>query len=64
MSLLHFDLTKLVRRTGFRTHFLQNSKNFKISNEIYTESFKLMKFDDKFLNYWNWLINSRIMTLL
>ena len=64
MSLLHFDLRKPVRRTGFRTYFLQNSKNFKISNKIYTESFILMKFDDKFLNYWNWLIYSRIMTLL
>ena len=50
MTLLHFDLRKPVQRTGFRTHFLQNSKKFKISNEIYTESFILMKFDDKFLN--------------
>ena len=63
MTLLHFDLRKPVRRTGFRTHFLQNSKNFKLSNEIYTEGFILMKFYDKFLNCWNWLINSRIMTL-
>ena len=23
-----------------------------------------MKFDDKFLNCWNWFINSKIMTLL
>ena len=52
-----------MRRTGFRTHFLQNSKNFKISNKIYTESFILMKFDDKFLHCWNWFINTRIMTL-
>ena len=50
MTLLHFNLRKPVRRTDFRTHFLQNSKNFKISNEIYTESFILMKFDDKSLN--------------
>ena len=64
MTLLHFDLRKPVRRTSFRTHFLQNSKNFLTSNEIYTESFILIKFDDKFLNCWNWFINSRIMTLL
>ena len=50
MTLLHFDIRKPVGRTGFRTHFLQNSKKFKISNEIYTESFILMKFDDKSLN--------------
>ena len=28
MTLLHFDLRKPVRRTGFRSHFLQNSKIF------------------------------------
>ena len=50
MTLLHFDLRKPVRRTGFRSHFLQNSKIFKISNKIYTKSFQLMRFDDKFLN--------------
>ena len=26
MALLHFDLRKPVRRTGFRTHFLQIQK--------------------------------------
>ena len=26
MTLLHFDLRKPVRPTGFRAHFLQNSK--------------------------------------
>ena len=46
MTLLHFDLRKPVRRTGFRSHFLQNSKIFKISNKIYTNSFQLMRFDD------------------
>ena len=50
MTLLLFDLKKSVRRTGFRTHFFQNKKKIKISNKIYTESFILMKFDDKFLN--------------
>ena len=50
MTLLHFDLRKPVRRTGFRTHFLQNSKIFIISNKIYTKSSHLMRFDDKFLN--------------
>ena len=64
MTLLHFDLRKPVQRTGFRTHFLQNSKNLKISNKIYTESFILMKFDDNFLNCWNWFIKSKIMRLL
>ena len=64
MTLLNFDLRKPVRRTGFRSHFLQNSKFFKISNKIYTNSFQLMRFDDKFLNCWNWFINSKIMTLL
>ena len=64
MTLLHFDLRKPVRRTGFRTHFLQNSKIFKIRNKIYAKSFQLMRFDDKFLNCWNWFINSKIMTLL
>ena len=64
MTLLHFDLRKSVGCTGFRTHFLQNSKKFKISNKIYTESFILIKFDDKFLNCLNWFINSKIMTLL
>ena len=64
MTLLHFDLKKPVRRTGFRSHFLQNSKIFKLSNKIYTNSFQLMRFDDKFLNCWNWFINSKIMTLL
>ena len=63
MTLLHFDLRKFVGRTGFRTHFLQNSKNFEISNKIYRKSFILMKFDDSFLNSWNWFINIRIMTL-
>ena len=28
MTLLHFDLRKSVRRTGYRSHFLQNSNNF------------------------------------
>ena len=50
MTPLHFDLSKPVRRTGFRTHFLQNSKNYQISIKINTESFQLMRFDDKFLN--------------
>ena len=50
MTLLHFDLRKPVQRTGLEVIFLQNSKNFKINNKIYTESFILMKFDDKFLN--------------
>ena len=50
MTLLHFDLRKSVRHTGFSTHCLQNSKIFKISNKIYTESFQLMRFDDEFLN--------------
>ena len=50
MTLLHFDLRKPVRRTDFRYHFLQNKKFFKISNKIYTNSFQLMRFDDKFLN--------------
>ena len=59
MTLLHFDLRKSVGCTGFRTQ-----KKFKISNKIFTESFILMKFDDKFLNCLNWFINSKIMTLL
>ena len=42
MTLLHFDLRKPVLRTGFRTHILQNSKFFLISNKISTESFQLM----------------------
>ena len=46
MTLLHFDLRKPVRRTGYRTHFLQNSKNYYISNKIHTESFQLIRFDD------------------
>ena len=50
MTLLHFGLRKPVRRTGFRFHFFQNSKIFKISNKIYTNSFQLMRFDEKFLN--------------
>ena len=50
MTLLHFDLRKPVRRTGFRSHFLQNSKVFKISNKNYPNSFQLLRFDDKFLN--------------
>ena len=50
MTLLHFYLGKPVRRTGLRCHFLQNSKIFKISNKIYTNSFQLMRFDDKILN--------------
>ena len=28
MTLLHFDLRKPVRRTGFRTHFFTKLKNF------------------------------------
>ena len=64
MTLIHFDLRKPVRRTGCRTLFLQNSKIFKISNKIYAKCFQLMRFDDKFLNCWNWFINSKIMTLL
>ena len=64
MTLTHFDLRKPLRRTGFRSHFLQNSKIFKISNKIYTNSIQLMRFDNKFLNCWNWFINSKIMTLL
>ena len=44
--------------------FLQNSKIFNISNKIYAKCFQLMRFDDKFLNCWNWFINSKIMTLL
>ena len=48
MTLLHFDLRKPVRRTGFR--FFTKFKNFKISSKIYTNSFQLMRFDDKFLN--------------
>ena len=48
MTLLHFDLRKPVRRTGFRTHFLQSSKMFLKGIKIYTEGFILMKFDDKF----------------
>ena len=64
MTLLHFDLRKPVRRTGFRTLFFTNSKIFKISNQIYAKCFQLMRFDDKFLNCWNWFINSRMMTLL
>ena len=32
MPLLHFDLRKSVGCTGFRTHFLQNSKK-KIQNK-------------------------------
>ena len=46
MTLLHFDIRKPVRRTGFRSHFLQNSKVFKISNKNYPNSFQLMRFDD------------------
>ena len=64
MTLLQFKPGEPVRRTGFRTHFLQNSKIFIISNKIYTKSFHLMRFDDKFLNWLNWFINSKIMTLL
>ena len=29
MTLLHFDLRKPVRRTGFRNHFFTKFKNFK-----------------------------------
>ena len=61
MTLLQFKPGEPVRRTGFKTHFLQNSKILIISNKIYTKSFHLMRFDDKFLN---WFINSKIMTLL
>ena len=50
MTPLHFDLRKPVRRTGFRTHVLQNSKNYYISIKIHAESFQLIRFDDKFLN--------------
>ena len=64
MTLLQFKPGEPVRRTGFRTHFLQNSKIFIISNKIYTKSFHLMRFDDKFFNWLNWFINSKIMTLL
>ena len=28
MTLLHFDLRKPVRRTGFRTHFKKSPKNY------------------------------------
>ena len=31
---------------------------------MYAKCFQLMRFDDKFLNCWNWFINSKIMTLL
>ena len=61
MALLHFDIRNPVRRTGFRTLKLTNFLN---CNKIYTESFQLMRFDDKFLNCWNWFINNIIMTLL
>ena len=44
--------------------FYKIQKKFKISNKIYTESFILMKLDDKFLNCCNWFKNNRIMTLL
>ena len=64
MTLLQFKPGEPVQRTGFRTHFLQNSKFFIMSNKIYTKSFHLMRFDDKFLNWLNWFINSKIMTLL
>ena len=64
MTLLHFDLRKPVRRTGFGTHFYKIKIFFKISNKIYAKCFQLMRFDDKFLNCWNWFINSKIMTLL
>ena len=44
MTLLQFDLKKKpVQRTGFRTHFLQNSKIFIISNKIYK---KKLTFDE------------------
>ena len=51
------------------THRFQNSfftkfKNFQNKQQNLHKSFQLMRFDDKFLNYWNWVINSRIMTLL
>ena len=43
MTLLHFDLRKPVQRTGLEVIFLQNSKNFKISNKIYAKCFHLMR---------------------
>ena len=64
MTLLQFKPGEPVRRTGFKTLFLQNSKFFIMSNKIFTKSFHLMKFDDKFLNWLNWFINSKNMTLL
>ena len=50
MTLLQFNPGEPVRRTCFRTPFLHNSNFFSKSNKIYTESFILMKLDDKFLN--------------
>ena len=51
MTLFQFDPRKPVRRTGFRTHFIQNSK--KILNKQQNLHKKLSIdeiFDDKFLN--------------
>ena len=62
MTLLHFDLRKPVRRTGLRSHFLQNSKIFKISNKIHTNSFQLMRFDDFLQNSKIFKISNKIYT--
>ena len=61
MTLLHFDLRKPVRRTGFRTHFFTKFKYFQNKEQNLR---KKLPIDDKFLNCWNWFINSKIMTLL
>ena len=50
MTLLQFNPGEPVRHTGFRTPFLQNANFFLKRHQIYTESFQLMRFDDKFLN--------------
>ena len=47
MTLLHFDLRKPVRRTGFRTHFFTKFKNFQNKQQ---NLHRKLPIDDEFLN--------------
>ena len=46
MTLLHFDLRKPVRRTGFRTHFLTKFKKFQNKQQNLHRKLQMVKFDD------------------